>query len=1808
MSVISIVATDLNSLLSELRRRNSEIKKTTEQSIELINKFNPSSDSEKRYIENLAISYPQFISPFILSLQSKSVKLSTISLHCLHALFQYKSIPITRINELLQALTEAASHLPMEVQLKVLQLLPAIFVLYKYDLHGPVISQILNVCAILQAPGRSSVVVNTAAATLQQLVIFVFDKVQEIHSIDNDHENLQEEDLKNEVLIDNNKFLFVSDDVFDAYRIFDDLCSLYEHSKPAFLEFSHLSDHLVLELIESILANFTSVFANHNELAFLLRFKVTPILLRSISLASSDFPTIVRICRIVVLLVKRNLTVLKVECEIILSLLDHILIQKDTPKWKIFLILEVQCSLFNEVSLVLKIFEYYDNSPDKKNVINDFLVNVYYLVNSSSAKKYLKYTSVLHEPSSSILLKEQTGKLNLMEMLDKLEPPPEIPYTIHILAIILKCFTTISDNIGKFIIDSPPPDTLSNASKKKFNDKSTSKLSLELGYCQNWIINNYKVLIAVFEIFLYSNISNEAFHQLVRALQKICYSSGILELSEPRDEIILLFIVASINNNETVMDGNLKGFGSPTIDEKIVKDLPATSVDTQQQQQQKKSQDMHSSNLQSQSIGETLFGSLSSRFSLHANSLATTISNVTSNPSSPIFSKSPTVASFFSTINTESSAQPVLHSRYISSRHLITFRALLNLGILLGPSLVGHNWELILIALQWIDYYMNGPSMDEIELRKWTYDKHSKYGYLPNVKSTELQAFVTSIKKLTESTVQYSKNSFIKFLKNIICLSEITFKNASISENDEYYDIAFTIFTNTGISSKKSAGSTQILEDVNISPCYYNRLYFLKLLSEVLQLNSNRFLNECKKLLLANDHKSKPSSFLEATSYFSSLIVDRKLGSEFRLQAISFFNKFLMSISKELVSNKVDDKLCLEMELRLLRALFEILSKIYYLNANDIVMLNIKEVETIDELNLNKIVNSEIVNCEFNMISLCLESFKEILDTFEVKFDKDSWNIIFDIIDSSFDVFNVEETITKNSLTINLLILLNVNSKYMIMDKKSKLLRDAFDILQLILSDFLNDLPLNTTKKLITTIFRFTDQAYEINISFSAISYFWQVSDYLRNYLMVRNLAMSSLDSSQLTSSIMNNKQLLDYVNIKIVDRENDSSVTVSNCAVLWLYLLSVLIEISNDTKGQVRNGAIQTFFKIIDSHGKDLICSWELCYNIVILKLFDIKPRKILKNTDWEKLAVIKKEWSESVILIIEGIVKLYMIHFTDFSESQDQRIRFWKGLINYFEEMLKYGWNDCDLKLYESFAELLKPFTGEDNKCESIPLEVVIQLFDFWSSRNVSYNVTINKNYQDSLSALMKSFTKLYVIMKQKKLLNHLRVSKALVLFNSAVRYPILPTFFNDNVYPTDLQKTVLENLRLIIKNDNSEVQSDIMLQLVSNVVLPFSTRQRIKEKLNNSTELPKDTKVSSFIALSYHSVAILEDLLGQLRDYKSLLLGQNAGIKLIGAFMEPIKLNAKGLNKKKLQNRTNLQASSKELWEECTLIVLKVLNELTKVIISDDKPEISDIDMDSKRQFWNLMVELHKTILFINSNNLDYESFNISCLNKLQNMIISCAATKSFSSRLLPMFSQYILNSSYLYDRDDLEKVLLEEDRKSGQPLIFDQIIDNFIRYDWDSNNLSINQPLVINAKYKIGLLCLNNLIEFSKMPLLEDKLDELKYFSKKLISESCLDGFMVRFLYILRKYISLNSALGDMPIPKIHHLEVVMVLKGSIMLIKNFKRAERSISKLRITLPYVIKVATMPHTLKYRNISLLSEELLKCLSIPTKNCSS
>ncbi|KAG8920589.1 hypothetical protein FRC02_000807 [Tulasnella sp. 418] len=173
MSSLSFLASELQSLASETRRKHPEIREAAEKALAIL-RAQPDANSG-----SLSRDGPQseeLLRPVFMGCSTKNAKVVAISLGSLQRLISLKAVPQSAIPKIVAIMGDTMSQ-GVDIQLKVLQALLSLLTNYT-DIHDELLGDALLLCFRLQE-SRIAVVSSTAAATLRQLVMFVFDKVVE---------------------------------------------------------------------------------------------------------------------------------------------------------------------------------------------------------------------------------------------------------------------------------------------------------------------------------------------------------------------------------------------------------------------------------------------------------------------------------------------------------------------------------------------------------------------------------------------------------------------------------------------------------------------------------------------------------------------------------------------------------------------------------------------------------------------------------------------------------------------------------------------------------------------------------------------------------------------------------------------------------------------------------------------------------------------------------------------------------------------------------------------------------------------------------------------------------------------------------------------------------------------------------------------------------------------------------------------------------------------------------------------------------------------------------------------------------------------------------------------------------------------------------------------------------------------------------------------------------------------------------------------------------------------------------------------
>ncbi|CAH8479755.1 unnamed protein product [Schistosoma turkestanicum] len=415
------VLQDYRSLVSETKRRFIPIKEATESQIPKLRAI-INSDTELRAA--LRGSCCSLISPFLSGCLSKNQKITVLCLTALQRFINQRCLSEDVSEAVVDTLWQLA-----ESNMEELRLLQTTILLLTSSslICGSQLAKAFTICLKLHL-SKSPATVNTAAAAVRQCASTVFDRV-----------------FKEELVIqpmDSSKQKATSgvDDIHpvnpselksserDAYMLFQDICLLMSDDTCIWLCGTiQINKVLGLELIESLIFSYPSLFCQHPAFAYLLKTNLCPLVIKlfspslklhstplatsggggitdvasaafaaataaltsvsgvasslsSLSGASNDllnsekpnFALFVRLKRLIIVIVNHYFHLLNTECEIYLSLLIRFL---DVNKllWQRALALEVLYKIVEQPELVKHICISYDMRQHATKIFHELL-------------------------------------------------------------------------------------------------------------------------------------------------------------------------------------------------------------------------------------------------------------------------------------------------------------------------------------------------------------------------------------------------------------------------------------------------------------------------------------------------------------------------------------------------------------------------------------------------------------------------------------------------------------------------------------------------------------------------------------------------------------------------------------------------------------------------------------------------------------------------------------------------------------------------------------------------------------------------------------------------------------------------------------------------------------------------------------------------------------------------------------------------------------------------------------------------------------------------------------------------------------------------------------------------------------------------------------------------------------------------------------------------------------------------------------------------------------------------------------------
>ncbi|KAI1006234.1 hypothetical protein K3495_g1984 [Podosphaera aphanis] len=1648
-----VLATELGNLLQESKRKHSELRgvsrfsylsntwliylKAVEKSLEELKslrqtpeiqfatgKYDPQSNQLSVKLNRVDLAErPNFVNPFIIACGTKNAKFTGIAIVCLQRLSVSRALPRSRLREVLEAFREASSG-NLEIQLKILQALPSLLQNYAQDLQRNLIATTLNICIILQG-SKNGIVSNTAAATLQQLVVSIFDKVVAEDKI------AQEVPIIGEAPSENGPVqLRVA--ALDACEVFNDLCLLTESEKPLFLKSAGIPKTFGLELIESILINHAQIFLDHPEQACILRLRVMPFIIKSLS-EKLDFAFTVRIIRILHNLLRFHLTILSSEGEMALGLLTSML-DHDTAIWKRSLCMEVMKMIFTDAALIRRIYAMYDAQQGRKKILLDLVATIVRIssenpsiigLGQQSSIPYSNQSSNINtdqamleasgvpgiigssvsstDPGVGISVQWSTIRVPCMEQLDKTEPP-SVPGS-YIYSLSLACLSGFSEGLAKFVLPLTVPQRSSKSRSLEIGNKDSESRALinnsvgkperqaslkknpvpinpmtleshplfdEIKTCASIVEQCWPAILAACSTFLYAALDTEYYRSLIRSFQKFTQVSGVLHLSTPRDAFLTTLAKAAVPSN--ILTSN-------------VPSSPLATVNSAEKQS--------------------------------------------------MFSNAKGLLSGESLISEKSKLSSEVPGAALNSRNLLCLRALLNLGIALGPTL-DSAWRIIFGALQHADLVIFSSNKAKTASAS---QKNESQGAdeVPSLFfnfGDEIKAVETAAVRLLESTKDFPDISFVEIV-NSICF--LLGKDDGSSPGQIHEPSSASRVTQPSHVHKRT--NSLIMSPVIQS---HEDLFALVKLSNISSINIERLIINSPDI----------SGWEPITSKFISVSCSSSTVAPVRLKAVESLIDLVLKAAT--VAASLPSMNHSVIQLRLLDTLSRALQPLEFNNCKISVSTQATDID------VHRVI---------------LEGLKSILEQCGETF-VNGWDIAFAIIDSVF--------INRSSR-----IDTSLKESNAITTRSAKLIRPAFNSLQLICSDFLSSLSNHCFILLIDTLYNFCTQDDDLNISLTTITFFWVLSDFISGRTVSFSLSSDFIRSVEHRS---------------LVEMAGSKDSTIADAA-LWMLLLLRLTAVTTDDRLELRNSAGQTLFRIFDAYGDQLSPeAWYMCLKLVLFNLlFSIEER--LKFPDEAELSISNYDkigWYETAVVVLNGLSSL----LTNYIEVLSRHSTFgksWQELLEHFNTFLNFHIININTAVFNALRQILAKANHTETRANFGPDAIDLA----WKLCSESLPVTtLDKSgkvldNQSYLVAYVLALQEIYRLIKWKLDASH--VKTMLTLLRTAIINASGTNYSADIDYLTSLQSQVLEIITMI-RTDVQGVPATLIGQVAKIIELAFMP----KEMTGSDSQRP------TYVALSKASMTVLENLIvahaSDQEIYSTCAISES-----LDALATPIVL------------KYSFPITTKSIppWRQATTSAVSILKSIIPIMTN------SNLKDEVAQSLWSSIVKISSGVTRASGSkaakNIDIrldEDFDIESLLTLRELIIPALGSNLISNKTRRIYIESLFHMSLIH------APLLKELPQSSQELLSS--------LSHPRKGRTVDPPPT--ARIKMSYVCFDELI--SLVRLHDSSSARIK------LAQAAAPYLILRSGLTLQMYIADQPLRGMMPQPLTQRTELLYILKALV----------------------------------------------------------
>jgi hypothetical protein len=1044
----------------------------------------------------------------------------------------------------------------------------------------------------------------------------------------------------------------------------------------------------------------------------------------------------------------------------------------------------------------------------------------------------------------------------------------------------------------------------------------------------------------------------------------------------------------------------------------------------------------------------------------------------------------------------------------LSTRNLLCLRALLNLGIALGPTLDQSAWSILLETLQNADLVIKLAAVTSTKqaTNVGNGDNTSQAGQdVPKANmGNEILAVQTVASRMFESTAEYPNDSFeavLKALLNLAFNSRQSSTENPLSPAQSSPSRRMGRVHQTTRSISLAVGKSRMQDD---------ELNFV--------LDKTRDLGSANIDRFSSVGQEEDAIWGILNTNLNAIITSSDYNSAIRLKASKTLNTIILKTMKD---DYLEGDLRNSLQLRNLQSLQSQIESLYRQRA---------QPSAVD-----------------------MESHEQALDTLKVMLEQygetfvSGWDLVFELVSSVFDKKSIDSggnNTAENEKDTSL-------KPRNFTARSPRLIRSAYNSLQLIASDFLTLLPPSCLLNLVDSFSYFASQDSDFNISLTTTTFFWNVSDFLQGQVG----KFSIEDSMDTTISEESLTKLT-----------NDVDIPTSRGA-LWLILLLHIVGLTTDKRPEIRNSAIRTLLRIFDAYGPQLSPkAWNLCLNRVLFVMMNDVQNGTLQATASKEDVEQAKAWEETSVIMIKGSSDLIGSFFDQI--AKDARFdASWKRFLGFFQALVQINTHEVVEAVFKSLYEILKHAETPG----SLNNEAVQLAWLLWVNNHPSIDaesLNMEESNQDALLAYLRSFQQVYKLYKNsigdeqvQQILQHLRVA----VWNSVIsRYSV------DVDHQSTLQELVIECTKALC-HDKPESQPAIITCLAD-----FDDAALTQWSPNRDRCRP------SLIAFSKAAIDLSSWYITE-HGIKADIFSDGSLVSLLQHLAHPI------LRKYDWNGRDH----EPYIWQKATTSAINII----RVVVPYVEKRYDALEKSDITQFWSSIVEVARGIITAQiRGEVDIspgriaadEEFDIQAFHTLKPLVIPSFGSSHIPESIQRDFSCALVQSSFIYPPQRMDKPI--------ETLLAKPLHD---LYKVRRGRTFAPVPI---ARSHIAYALVDTMFELARAinppSAAKDPSPQNSTESRITLARSIMPYLILRVSLPLKSYIADQPLRGRMPQPAPAHRELVHILKGLA-----------DLESEPVAIPDApngfVSSSTKSHQLQYRkHLGWMYPLLVKCVHVTGK----